>query len=215
MNMAGPQYQVVSGGFDETQRRRALVEKQNETEILDGYKRGRLLDLVRNACRSSASWQTILKQYDFNVCGTNGGKVIVNFPDADFAKELRDRFADWTRNADFFDGLSFNYLLKLVMKEILVGGDVVIQFDDNILDSSKLLVYESDEIGDIPENDLVEAYGEGCHQSQGKVYDRFGRWCGVTVSRNQRGEQVFAAEKSFLLKRDPNSSIFDNNWIMP
>ena len=101
------------------------------------------------------------------------------------------------------------------MKEILVGGDVVIQFDDNILDSSKLLVYESDEIGDIPENDLVEAYGEGCHQSQGKVYDRFGRWCGVTVSRNQRGEQVFAAEKSFLLKRDPNSSIFDNNWIMP
>lgn len=56
LNMAGPQYTVVSGGFDETQRRRAMIERQEENEILDGYKRGRLLDLVRNACRSSASW---------------------------------------------------------------------------------------------------------------------------------------------------------------
>lgn len=215
LNMAGPQYTVVSGGFDETQRRRAIVERQSETEILDGYKRGRLLDLVRNACRSSASWQTILKQYDYNAVGVNGGKVILNFPDAKLAKELRDRFADWTRNADFFDGLSFNYLLKLIFKTILVGGDTLIQFDDHILDSGRLLVYESDELGEIPQKDLVETYGEGSHQSQGKVYDKYGRWIGAVVSRNQRGEQVFDAAKSFLLKRDPDASIFDSSWIMP
>lgn len=215
LNMAGPQYTVVSGGFDETQRRRAIIERQDESEILDGYRRGRLLDLVRNACRNSASWQTILKQYDFNAVGVSGGKVILNFPDAEFAKELRDRFADWTRQADFFDSLSWNYLLKLVLKEILVGGDTVILFDDHITDSGKLLVFESDEIGCIADNDLIATYGENAHQSQGKVYDGWGRWIGAIVSRNQRGEQVFDAAKSFLLKRDPNASLFDTNWIMP
>lgn len=114
--------------------------------------------------------------------------MILNFPDSEFARELRDRFADWTRQADFFDGLSFNYLLKLILKTVLVGGDTVIQFDDNITDSGKLLVYESDELGCIAENDLIAAYGENAHQSQGKVYNGLGQWIGAIVSRNQRGE---------------------------
>jgi hypothetical protein len=30
LNLAGPQYKIVNGGFDETQRSPALVEKRNE-----------------------------------------------------------------------------------------------------------------------------------------------------------------------------------------
>lgn len=69
VNLAGPQYTVVNGGFDETQRRMGMVEIFGEDKILNSYRRGRLLDLTRNAARNSSTFQTILKQFDFNVVG--------------------------------------------------------------------------------------------------------------------------------------------------
>jgi hypothetical protein len=61
LNMAGANYKVVSGGFDETQRERAIIEKHSEDVILNQYARGRLLDMTRNQARNSATFQTILK----------------------------------------------------------------------------------------------------------------------------------------------------------
>jgi len=81
LNMAGPQYKVVNGGFNELQRERATIERRNEDEILNQYSRGRLLDMTRNQARNSATFQTILKQFDFNAVGSKGGKIVINSDD--------------------------------------------------------------------------------------------------------------------------------------
>lgn len=48
------------------------------------------------------------------------------------------------------------------MKNALIGGDCVILFDDGLVeDSAKLLVYESDEIGNVPDEVLRRKYGDG------------------------------------------------------
>lgn len=47
------------------------------------------------------------------------------------------------------------------MKNALIGGDCVILFDDGLVeDSAKLLVYESDEIGNVPDEVLRAKYGD-------------------------------------------------------
>lgn len=216
LNMAGPQYKVVNGGFNETQRERAIIERGNEDSILNLYSRGRLLDLTRNQARNSATFQTILKQFDFNVVGAKGGKIVINSEDQQLVRDLVAKFSEFTRNADFFDGLSFNQTLKLILKEALIGGDCCLIFDDGIVeDSGKLLVYESDEIGNTTDDAIKNNFGEYVRQSLGKVYSPNGRFIGAVVSRACRGDEIFDPNKSYLLHRDPNKSWFDSFWMMP
>lgn len=74
------------------------------------------------------------------------------------------------------------------MKNALIGGDCVILFDDGLVeDSAKLLVYESDEIGNVPDEVLRAKYGDNAVQSLGKVYSPNSRWIGTIVSRACRG----------------------------
>lgn len=148
--------------------------------------------------------------------GVNGGKAILDLPDLNTNKELVDKFSDFTRSADFFDGYNFNTVLKLIMKNALIGGDCVVMFDDGLFeDSGKILIYESDEIGSTTDEAIVARYGENAHQSQGKVYNGNGRWIGTVVSRSQRGEEIFSPDKCFFLRRDPDASPFDSLWIQP
>ena len=135
--LAGPKYRVVQGP-DETQRERGIAERTGEDGILDAYARGRLLDLTRNAVRNSSTMAAILRTMDLQVVGTKGGKAIFAFDDAhtETSRVLLDRFSQWTRNADFFDGLAFNQLLKILLKSALVGGDCVIVYDDGLIEDS-------------------------------------------------------------------------------
>lgn len=190
-----------------------MIEHRNEDEILNSYGRGKLLDLARNATRNSSTFNAILKQFDLNVVGTSGGKIITNFENA---QPVRDAFAKWTRDADFFDGLSFNTLLKLILKTYILGGDMVLMFDDGLLeDSGKVVVYEPDEIGSTTEDALAQHYGAFARQSLGRVYNGNGRFIGAIVSRSQRGAETFDPAKSYFLRRDPDASMFDSFWLMP
>ena len=214
-NLAGARYKIVSGA-DEWQRERGVVETKGEDEILDYSKRGKLLDLARNAARNNSTFNTILKQFDLQGVGTNGGKAVLTFKDREFSKKVKNAFSKWTRNADFFDGLNLNTLLKLILKTELIGGDLVILFDDNLItDSGRILVYEPDEIGNTTEEALQRRYGQKAYQSQGRVYTPFGQFQGVIVSRSQRGCDVFDPDKCYFLHRDPNGSSFDDKWLMP
>ena len=153
---SGARYKVVSGS-DEWQRERGIIEHRDEDEILNSFGRGKMLDLARNATRNSSTFNAILKQFDLNAVGTKGGKAIFNFENAD---PIKDAFAKWTRDADFFDGLSFNTVLKLILKTYILGGDMVLMFDDGLIeDSGKVLIYEPDEIGSSTEDALVQHYG--------------------------------------------------------
>lgn len=215
MNLAGPRYKVVSGP-DQFNREQGVVETHGEDFILDSYKRGRMLDLARNAARNSSTFNAIMKQFDYNAVGVNAGKVVLNFDDVEASHRVVQQFAKWTRQADFFDGLSLNSLLKLILKEIMLGGDLVIMFDNGIVeDSGKLLIYESDEIGNTTPEALAERYGKYARQSQGRVYSPNGRFIGAIVSRSQRGKQEFDPSASYLLQRDPDEDFLESTWMMP
>lgn len=209
---SGPRYKLVSG-TDEWQRERGVVEHKDEDEIFSAYGRGKALDLARNATRNSSTFNAILKQLDLNVVGTKGGKAIFNFDGADRIKEA---FARWTRESDFFDGLSFNTLLKLILKTYVIGGDMVLMFDDGLVeDSGKLLVYEPDEIGNTTDEAIKRHFGKFARQSLGRVYNGNGRFIGAIVSRSQRGAETFDPAKSYFLRRNPDESWFDSFWLMP
>lgn len=215
MAMGGPRYKVVSG-FDESQRERGFTELYGEDHYLDSHRRGRLLDLTRNAVRNSATFNTILKQLDYNVVGTKGGKVIIDWEDQKLTDYVKSRFAAWTRSADFFDGLTLNQTLKLVLHEMVCGGDCVILYDDGLVeDSGKLLIYESDEIGSVDQATLERKYGKKARQSLGKVYNSNDRWIGTVVSRACRGKEIFDADKCYFLRRDPDVDIYHSMWIQP
>lgn len=190
-----------------------MVEFRDEDQILNAYGRGQMLDLARNASRNSSTFNGVLKQFDLNAVGTKGGKAIFDFPDSD---GIKAEFSKWTRDADFFDGLSFNTLLKLILKTYILGGDMVLMFDDGLIeDSGKLVVYEPDEIGNTTPEALASHYGKSARQSLGRVYNGNGRFIGAIVSRSQRGSTVFDPAQSYFLRRDPDVSQFDSFWMMP
>jgi hypothetical protein len=195
------------------QRERGLTEVYGEDQILNAYGRGRMLDMARNAARNSSTFNGILKQFDLNAVGTKGGKAIFDFADSD---GIKAEFSKWTRDADFFDGLSFNTLLKLVLKTYILGGDMVLMFDDGLIeDSGKLVVYEPDEIGSTTPEALASHYGKYARQSLGRVYNGNGRFIGAIVSRSQRGAAEFDPKQSYFLRRNPDASMFDSFWMMP
>lgn len=172
-----------------------------------------MLDLARNATRNSSTFNGILKQFDLNAIGTKGGKAIFDFAGSE---GIKAQFAKWTRDADFFDGLSFNTVLKLILKTYILGGDMVLMFDDGLIeDSGKLLIYEPDEIGSTTPEALASHYGRNARQSLGRVYNGNGRFIGAIVSRSQRGETIFDPKKSYFLERDPDAPFFDSFWMMP
>ena len=215
--LAGPKYRVVQGP-DESQRERGITERTGEDGILDSYARGRLIDLTRNAVRNSSTMAAILRTMDLQVVGTKGGKAIFSFDDAHAvaSRALLSRFAEWTRNADFFDGLGFNQLLKILLKTALIGGDCVLLFDDGLIeDSGRLVLFESDEIGDTTPEAIAANYGKGAVQSQGKVYSPNGRWIGTVVSRACRGEAIFDPAKCYFLRRAPDAGKLDGLWLQP
>jgi len=208
----GPRYKLVEG-TDVFQRERGMTEFRGEDQILDASARGRMLDMARNATRNSSTFNGLLKQFDLNAVGTRGGKAIFDFADSD---GIKAEFAKWTRDADFFDGLSFNTLLKLILKTYILGGDMVLMFDDGLLeDSGKLVVYEPDEIANTTPEALASHYGKSASQSLGRVYNGNGRFIGAVVSRSQRGQQVFDPKQCYFLRRDPDVPQFESFWMMP
>lgn len=185
--MAGPRYQVVSG-WDEFNREHGQIETRGEDEILTWASRGRMLDLARNQSRNSPTFNALLKQFDFNAIGTKGGKCSLMFENP----QLMQLFSKYTRDCDFFDGMSFNSVLKLILRTYILGGDCVILFDDGLIeDSGKMVIYEPDEIGNTTDEALKARYGKFARQSLGKVYNGNSRWIGTIVSRACRGQEVF------------------------
>lgn len=192
------------------------VETVKEDEILSPYKRGKLLSLTRNLVRNSSLFNTILGQLTTNVVSTCGGKVVLSLPNEEANRSIMTSFKKWTRCADFFTCDNFNRLLKRVLREYVIGGDVVLVYDDGVVeDSGKVMVFESNEIVNVAPIEIEKRYGKGSWISQGKVYSINGRNIGVVVSKSQRDVQGEAdPSKCWFLKRDPNASPLENNWIL-
>lgn len=117
---------------------------------------------------------------------------------------------------DFYTGDTFNHLLKRVLREYVIGGDVVLLFDDGLVeDSGKVLFFESNEIVDVAPEEVEKHYGKGAWSSQGKVYSAHGRHIGTIVSKSQKGVLMGGQvdpSKCYFLRKDPNGNPIDNYW---
>ena len=201
LSFAAAGYDVVSGP-DQMLRKRGGVEYTGEDGALPAWNRLRMLNMARQGVRNGDSMRALMRQMELNVVGTVGGKATFAFPDGfnDAAQKVRRAFAAWARNAEFSDDLPLSKVLSLVVDTKFVGGDMVLLFDDGLIeDSGKLLAFEPDEIGDVPKSWLSEKV-PGAVQRQGRIYNANGRFIGVTVSRKYRGQTTF--------KRDPDGVLF-------
>lgn len=166
--------------------------------------------------RNSATFSAILKQLQTNTVGVCGGKAIFNYDGNEGVDKIRKEFAKWTRESDFYDGLNFNTVLKMILNTYVVNGDMVLLFDDGLIeDSGKVLVFESDEIVTTTDKAIQTKFGKNFKQSMGRVYNPNGRFSGVVVSRSQRGMNEADPKMCYFLKRNPDESMFDSLWMMP
>ena len=207
------QYRIVES--DSQNIMPSSVDNRTEDEILSPSRRGRLLDICRNLVRNSSLMTTILGSLTTNVVSTCGGKVVLSLPSDNANKDLRRGFRAWTRNTDFHTGDCLNKFLKRALREYVIGGDVVVLFDDNLIeDSGKLLMFESEELVDVPPEEVEKRYGKGAWCSQGKVYSAHGRHIGTIVSKSARNVLGVAdPDKCYFLKKDPNGNPMDNYWF--
>lgn len=192
-------YRTVHGP-DQMNRPRISAETEGEVGQLTISERNRLVALARNAARNSDRLEGILHQIEINVVGVDGGKAVFEFPkgyEAASAK-IETAFSNWAQEAEYFDDLDLQDILKLALRTQMLGGDVVLVFDDDITAAStgQVIAFEPDCVGDLVG---FEKKFPAFRQFQGIVKNANGKTVGVTVSWSQRGlsqyEQYDAAGK--------------------
>lgn len=201
----------------ETQKR-VIIETAGEDGQFTGIQRQQMDAMIRSAYRCSALPRAIVLQRRLNIVGSVGGKVQFTTSSAEWNHAAVSIFRKWARSCDFVDGKSWNEVLQLIISSVDIGGDCVIVHDawtpegGVFCGSNKIRVFESDEIGNLPDSDFAARFPNH-HQRAGKIYDQFGRFVGVTVSASQRGKAVFDPEASITLLRDPDAPAADCHWI--
>ena len=208
-------YDVVDSP-DEMLRRRGGIEVAGEDAALPWYNRAKMINLARRGMRNGDAMRALVRQLELNVVGTVGGKATFAFPAGyeSVAARMRHEFARWTRSAEFADGLPFAKVLSLAVDAKFLGGDIVLVFDDDLIeDSGKLIAFEADEIADIPAEWFAQKFGDGWVQRQGRIYNPNGRFMGVMVSHKYRGVPTFPHdEDGVLFLTKPKFGLPD--WVM-
>ena len=187
-------YKVVRGA-DQENRPLAVAETGDEFKQLTQSERNRLIAFARRLVRNSDQMEAILHQFEVHVVGTVGGKAVFDFGsdrlDDPTETALTDAFASWAAHCEFFEDGSLNSFLKLALRTQLVGGDVVLVFDDDLVsDSGQLIAFEPDCIGNIAPGEFDRAFPDYT-QTQGIIKDANSKTVGVIVSWSQRGRSTY------------------------
>lgn len=184
-------YRTVHGP-DQFNRPRISAETTGEVGQLTISERNRLVALARNAARNSERLEGILHQIEINVVGVDGGKAVFEFPAGyeKAAKTIELAFANWAQEAEYFEDLDLQDVLKLALRTQMLGGDVVLVFDDDVTRNStgQVIAFEPDCVGDLIG---FEKRFPDYKQFQGIVKDANGKTIGVTVSWSQRGMSAY------------------------
>lgn len=216
-SFAAGKYNIVGSEKHRRLRESPTVETSGEDDALTATLRAQFVNLGRNGIRNNESLNAVLKQFKVNVIGTEGGKAYFDFGPQyeEAAKTLKREFAHFCSSCEFYDGMRFNELLDIILKTVVIGGDMVLAFDNHQFeDSGKILAYEPDSIGDIKDSEFKRLFGKGLRQTQGRIYTASNRFCGVIVSSSERGQAEFKAEKCHFFEKDPNQSPLDCDWTM-
>lgn len=184
-------YRTVHGP-DQLNRSRISAETEGEVGQLTIFERNRLVSLARNAARNSDRLEGILHQIEINVVGVDGGKAVFEFPKGyeKAAKQIEMAFVNWAQEAEYFEDLDLQDILKLALRTQMLGGDVVLVFDDDITAAStgQVIAFEPDCVGDLVD---FKSKFPGFRQYQGIVKNANGKTVGVTVSWSQRGLSAY------------------------
>ena len=218
----GARYEPIDGATA-TQRAPSIVEIGNhgEDSALSLYNRNRITNQARNEMRNDPIFRSVDQQRRVNVVGTDGGKIILNFPDAyeKQAEEWGNWFnSDWAPTAEFTDQMHLNDLIKNALSSCDISGDVILLFDDGLLaDSGRIRAFESDECANLESEAFQRRFAKfGYTQNQGRIYDTFGRFCGVVVgNRSGRGNLSHKEGECFVLLLDPDKDRRDAIFAMP
>ena len=195
------------------------IETQGEDKILRLNQHNLLTAKNRSAQRNTSFGPATRQQLTCNVVGTVGGKLTLKTGDKAFDKAAGKWFSRWSRRAEFTNGIHFNELLKLVLAQLThTGGDCVLVFDDGVFTnkdgSGRIRLFESDEIANIDPTVFDAKFGKrGYTQSNGLIYDRYGRHVGCFISSTQRGKTVFEEGKYLVLLREPDDDPLACNWL--
>ncbi len=187
-------YKVVSGR-DQENRPLALAESGDEFKQLSQSERNRIISFARKLVRNSEQMEAILHQFEVQVVGTVGGKAVFDFGSDDLNDPIEvamtDAFASWASHCEFFDDYSLNRLLKLALRTQILGGDLVLVFDDDLVENSgQIIAFEPDCIGNIPDDEFKRLF-PGCSQTQGIIKNANSKTVGAIVSWSQRGQSVY------------------------
>lgn len=184
-------YRTVHGP-DQYNRPRISAETTGEVGQLTISERNRLVALARNAARNSERLEGILRQVELNVVGVNGGKAVFEFPKG-YEKaqaKIEHEFANWAQEAEYFEDLDLQDVLSLALRTQMLGGDVVLVFDDDVTRAStgQVIAFEPDCVGDLVG---FKTRFPDFKQYQGIVKNANGKTVGVTVSWSQRGLSAY------------------------
>lgn len=210
-------------GYDAVTRRSkgrdaVTAETKSEDGLLPTVKRVNLIASQRDSFRNSTFSPATAQQLQVNVVGNVGGHLALTTDDEKFNTEAARRFQKWARHCEFTNGISLNELLQLVLIQLTHnGGDFIAVFDDGIIcNSGKVKIYESDEIKPLVKKDwdkLVKSRQyRGCTQSNGIVYDKFGRIVGAFVGSNREAKE-FTADECLQLRLETPGDFDSSNWI--
>lgn len=181
------------------------VETLGEEGILPPHKRQRVISLARDMLRNSPQARGMAKTLRVNVIGDRGKLRFYEY--GKWYKDARAVFKRWARHADFRDHSTFRECLQLAVVTIAFEGDFVVIFDDGCLTggmgTGRLAFFSSDQICDLDAAGFAPFRDRGFTQEGGVICDRFGRKCGVVVSRHH-GRTQTPREDAFVLLMDPN-----------
>ncbi len=212
---SGGRYNIVSGPTTDL-RPRARIEYGGEDTVLTATLRNQFCNLARDGVRNNETLNGLLVQFDANVVGTVGGLAYFDFPAGydRVAALMEDAFSASCESADYYDGYHFDTILRLTLRTLLLGGGVVLLYDDaRVVDSGAILSYEPDCIANISDSAFRRRFPAGWSQSNGRIRNADGRWCGVIVSQSQRGKTEFdAADRCYILTRDPSEPPLSAAW---
>lgn len=179
-------------GPDQLNRRWTSAETGGEEFQLPAAERNRLIALARNAARNSEHLEGVLHQLEINVIGCQGGKAVFSFPAeySDAEETVREAFADWASEAEYFDDASLKTCLRMILRGQLIGGDLVIAFDWDLTKEStgQIIQFEADCIGNLKN---FEKRFPGYTQHQGIIKNGNGKTIGAIVSWSQRGQTEY------------------------
>lgn len=198
-------------------------ETGGEEKALTADEYFRLVALSRHEDRNAETMCSMLRQMEQNCIGSVGGKASFAFgvENRALATKMREAFADWAQDCEYFDEVNLSEMLRLALRTRLITGRAVLLFDDGLIrDEGRILIFDGDSIANVPEAEFKKRFPDGWSQNRGIIKDEFGVTRGAIVSHSQRGREEFkiydeqGREAVFFLYRQDGERRLDAPFVI-